>query len=509
MKLRPLNHAARAALRLNAGLSQRRRLAYSVVYNLLGQGIPLLAALYAIPVMIFALGDDRFGIYTLIWVVAGYFGLFDLGIGRAITKLVSEKIGSQQMGEVPAIFWTALAVVMLSGLIGAFLLFAGAPLLTDYLLNTSNALRDEALPAFRLLAVCLPVVICAATLNGFLEALHRFDTVNLIRIPAGVFSFIGPLLGLPYSHDLSALTAILLTGRIVEFAALLTSCLAAFPALRVGCQFNRQTVRPLLSFGGWITVSNIIGPVLTYLDRLFISALISVAAITYYATPYSLTIKLVIIPTALVGVLFPILVRRLLEDRTRAAQLFHRSSRYVIYATFPVVLMLFTFAHQGLAFWVNESFARHSTAVVQWLLLGIFINGLAQIPVALIHGSGKPALVAKLHLAELPLYLAALLALLNTYGIVGVAMAGAGRMAVDAIALFWLSRRLLPEAVPAIRQTLLFTLLAACALLVDARIETLLSKMLYCLAALAVFLSWSWRTLQADERSLALRLGRR
>lgn len=483
-------------------------MANSVVFNLLGQGIPLLAALYAIPLMILGLGVDRFGIFTLIGVVAGYFGMFDLGIGRAVTKLVAEKIGSQSISEIPAIFWTAITVAFLSGIVGALILLTSTPLLTKYLLNTSDALRDEVLPAFRLLAICLPVIICAVTLNGFLEALHRFGAINLIRIPMGLFSFLGPLLVLPFSHDLLALTAILLAGRVIEFAVLLTTCLGAFPALRTGYKFSWQNIRMLLSFGGWITVSNIIGPLMTYLDRFFISALISVSAITYYATPYSLIIKLAIIPTALVGVLFPTFVRHLLEDRARAAQLFHRSTRYVIYSTFPVVLLLFSFAHQGLALWVDESFARNSTTVVQWLLAGIFINGLAQVPVVLIHGSGRPELVAKLHLAELPLYLLALLILLREYGIVGVAIASAGRMAVDAIVLFMISRQLLPETTPAIRQCFLFLLAATALLLIDAAIAPFSPRALYCLTSLSLFCGWAWTTLKEDERTVAVRLAK-
>ena len=42
----------------------------------------------------------------------------------------------------------------------------------------------------------------------------------------------------------------------------------------------------LLRFGGWMTVSNIVGPLMVTLDRFLIGALISVSAVAYYATPY-------------------------------------------------------------------------------------------------------------------------------------------------------------------------------------------------------------------------------
>ena len=33
-----------------------------------------------------------FGVLSLVWMFIGYFSLFDLGLGRATTKLVAEKI---------------------------------------------------------------------------------------------------------------------------------------------------------------------------------------------------------------------------------------------------------------------------------------------------------------------------------------------------------------------------------------------------------------------------------
>jgi len=325
----------------------RQRLVNNVLFNLSGQGLPLLAALFAIPLLIKALGIDRFGIFTLIWVVVGYFGLFDLGIARAMTKLVAERFGTTRENEIPGIFWTAIPVVLLSGLVGALILFTSASGVAQYILKASPELQQETLPAFYLLALSIPLVISIAGLTGFLEAAQRFGLINLVRIPMGVFGFLGPLLVLSYSHSLYALTAILLAGRALEFVALFILCLKVLPDLRRGIRFRVANIRPLLSFGGWITVSNVVGPFLTHLDRFFISALISVAAIAYYATPYSIITKLLIIPGALVGVLFPTFALLLKQNRGQAAQMFYRSSKYVIFAMFPLLLILITFAHEA------------------------------------------------------------------------------------------------------------------------------------------------------------------
>ena len=72
-------------------------------------------ALFAIPLLVKGLGVDRFGVLTLAWMVIGYFSLFDLGLGRALTKLVAEKLGEERAQEIPAIVWTTLLLMLAFG----------------------------------------------------------------------------------------------------------------------------------------------------------------------------------------------------------------------------------------------------------------------------------------------------------------------------------------------------------------------------------------------------------
>ena len=48
--------------------------------------LPTLAGVVAIPRLVHSLGVDRFGLLSLAWIIVGYFSLFDMGMGRALTK---------------------------------------------------------------------------------------------------------------------------------------------------------------------------------------------------------------------------------------------------------------------------------------------------------------------------------------------------------------------------------------------------------------------------------------
>ena len=65
----------------------------NTVLNLVGLVVPLAVGFVTIPMVVRALGNERFGILALVWVVLGYFGLFDLGLGRTTTRYVADCLG--------------------------------------------------------------------------------------------------------------------------------------------------------------------------------------------------------------------------------------------------------------------------------------------------------------------------------------------------------------------------------------------------------------------------------
>ena len=403
----------------------------------------MLVALIAIPLLIHGLGTDRFGVLTLAWMVIGYFSLFDLGLGRALTQLVAEKLSAGEETQIPPLVWTALALMFVLGLSGALVMSVISPWLVHSALKIPEPLQAEVLNAFYLLAAAIPIVIITAGLAGLLSALQRFGILNAIRIPMGIYSFLAPLLILPFSQSLFLVTAILVLGRLVACGVHFAVCLRAMPALRTSFVLRYTSIKPLFHFGAWMTVTNVIGPLMVYLDRFVIGGIISVAAVAYYATPYEMVTKLWIIPSAIVGVLFPAFAASYRQDDGRTVQLFVRGTKYVALILFPVILVITAFAHEGLQWWLGDEFSLHSTPVMQWLAIGVFINSLAVVFITLIQGVGRPDLSAKLHFLELPIYLPVLWWAIHNYGIQGAAITWVGRVALDCILLYWLSIRFL------------------------------------------------------------------
>ncbi len=486
-------------------LTSRRLLARNTGLNLVGQVAPVAVAVFTIPILIHRLGDDRFGMLTIVWTFIGYFSLFDLGLGRALTQVVAAKIGEGKEDEIPVLSWTGLFLMLLLGLVGTVVLAALAPLVVGRVLKVPEGLRPEALYAAFVLAFSVPVVISTAGLRGILEAKQRFDLVNAIRVPMGIYTFVAPLLVLPFSASLVPIVWVSMAGRMIVWLVHLAMCFRVIPSLRRSIRVDRAFVRPLLRYGGWMTVSNLISPVMVYMDRFLIGGLISVAAVAYYVTPYEMVTKLWMVPGALVGVLFPAFAAVFSVDRHRAAELFELGSKATFLCLFPAVLVLVAFAHEGIAFWLKSAeFARQSAPVLQWLAAGVLVNSLGHVSFAVVQGAGRSDLTAKLHLAELPLYLAAFWLLTHRFGVAGAAMAWTARVAFDSAVLWVMAQRCLGDSQLVRREGVR----AAAGLGVLALVAMpfpLGTRAALFGAALAGFLALAWfRILGPGERSLVL-----
>jgi O-antigen/teichoic acid export membrane protein len=417
-------------------------LARNTILNLIGLGLPMVIGVLAIPFTIRLLGTERFGLLSLVWVVVGYLAFFDLGLGRATTKFIAEALGRGESERVSRILWTTVFFQVLLGLSGALLLALATPWLTGRVLHIAPRLMAEARVSFILIGVSLPVVLASSSFRGALEARQRFDLVNIVRATSSTLNYVLPLVGVAIGFDLRGIVILLVGARIIVMASWLTLCLRTYPALRKKMTVRRENVPVLLKFGGWITVSNVVMPVLNYLDRFLVGSLLNMRAVGFYVAPYEMVTKVGILQGSLVMTLFPSFSHfQGRADHERSRTLFGYAFKYLIIGIGPVSLLLIFLAHPILRLYLGAEFARTSAKVFQFMAAGLLASALADVALAFIQGIGRPDLTAKVHALEFLLFVPLGYLFIKTWGITGAAAAWAFRVTFDMTVLHALAWR--------------------------------------------------------------------
>ena len=421
-----------------------RLLTRNTLLNFFGQAGPLLVGVATIPFIIRGLGVERFGLLSVVWVAPEYFTFIDLGLGRAAIKYVAEALGKGDKDHMSRLVWTAVTVQVFLGFLGTLGLISMTAFLTQYILNIPLALQAEGKTTFYLLALSIPLVLVSGSLNGVLAAAQRFDLVNAVGASFNVVNLILTLVGVLYlDWYLTEIVTMLVVSRFLTLIINYWLCVRVFPTLRRLPSFRLAELRTLLAFGGWVTVSSAVVPILLYLDRFMIGASLTMAAVAYYSVPYEIVTRLWIIPMSLVATLFPAFSALIGQgERERLAALLARSMKWVLLTMGPAVVIITAFAYDILQLWLGAEFARESTPVLRILAVGILINSMVQVQYALVQALGRPDLTAKIHLAQLPIHGFLVWWLVGQWGITGAALAQSIRLAVEALLLLVAAYRL-------------------------------------------------------------------
>ncbi|HEY2472465.1 MAG TPA: flippase [Terracidiphilus sp.] len=492
---------------IGAGLTSGRLLAKNTIWNLLGQVLPMAVAIIVVPRLIHRMGASPFGVLSLAWVIIGYFSFFDLGIGRAVTKLVSDKLALAEIEDIPSLVWTSMFLMFAFGMIGGSLLVALSPWMCHKALNIPLNFQADAMKCFWILAISIPITTLSSGIRGVLEAAQKFRLLTTLRIPLSSFSYLGSILVLPFSNSLFAVTAMLLIGRIIGLALHFWYCMKVMPFLLEGVVIRRSLFTPLLRFGGWLTVSNVISPIMLYADRFLISGLVSVSAVGYYSAPFDVITRVWIIPGSIVGVLFPAFSVSVNEGIEKTQLLLDRGMKYVAIIVFPIVLVAVAFAPEALNLWLGSSFAASSIPVLRLIAAGVLINSVAQVPFTLIQGSGFPNWTAVLHAVELPIYLISVWMLTIHFGIAGTALAWLGRNVLDTIVILFMTRKLGFARLSSLRAFGAAAVAASVLLYGCTSIQGTTLRLFLVALLITLFLFGSWRyAFTISERSAFLRL---
>ena len=479
-------------------------LARNVGLNLAGWVLPALSALVAIPALVHNMGADRFGLLSLAWTIVGYFSAFDLGIGRALTQALAARVGADDQSDSPWITWTAMWLLLPLGLVCGLVLLIAAPQLAGGGLRVAPGMRDEATRAIELLALAVPLMVLTSGLRGVLEAGQRFRTINALRVPLGLLTFLGPLAVQHLSHRLPAAVAVLAAARALVFALYVLAVGFAHPELRRPRSPRAKDLRRLWTVAGWMTVSSIVSPVLVSADRFVIGAVLPLAAVAHYATASEVATKMWLFTAALQPVLFPALAATLVAAPRHATVLFDRGVRATTLALAPTTLVLVLFAPELLTAWLGPTFAVESAPLLRWLAIAVFVNALASVPHSVLQSAGRADLPGKLHAVELPLYFGALWLLLPRFGLLGVAYAWVLRMAVDALAQLAVVPLVLPGAKRAVGRAAVIMVGGLTLLAPATQPISLMTRVVIAIAALAVCLTAAprWLVTSAERREV-------
>lgn len=284
------------------------------------------------------------------------------------------------------------------------------------------------------LAAIVPMASIISVLAGALQGRQAFASLTASQSIGLVGLQTLPLtIAMMGYTSMPTLLAAAFVGRFLGIMALLWSTAIQLPIQRMPKFLPMVGTRSLLRFGGWVSVSGLVTPFLSIIDRFIVGGIVGAAAVTAYTVPYNVIQRFAFLPSALSTTLFPRFSSGQQED---AHRMMEKGILALIAIQTPLIVLAILIMRPFFNVWIGQSLSSIYYPVAIILLIGVWINGPAYLPHNLLPARGRPDVMARFYMVELLPFLLLLFTLVDFFGIYGAATAWTLRSIADAIFCF-------------------------------------------------------------------------
>lgn len=486
-------------------LSSVRAFASGVLWNGCGRVLPILIALAATPFLLHALGVERWALFSIASSVAGSFGVLDFGISAALSRALAERIGTEEERDAPSLIVAALGILTLIGVVAGAVAFVATPYVIDHLLSVPATLHRESVLSFRLLAIAAPLIVMNSVFWGVLSAYQSWRAGTLLGIPISAMYYLGPLLALQFRSSLVWVIIAFVVTRVLQTTVNGILTLRLLPELKLCRRIDVRLLRPLLRVSVWVAMSSITSLLTLFLDRFVVGSTLSLKAVSYFATPTDVVMRLALIPAATAAALFPAVATSHRSMPEAVRRILSSGSLVVVAVLFPACLLIAGLSKELLTLWLDAAFAAQSANVLMILAIGMVPFSIAVLPGTLTEAIGRPEVGAIAILVITVLFLPVFVVTSARHGVTGAALAWTARSYLFCLARLWICSRLSRITAPVALRLAVWTTISTGAMAFCPFIPVMSERLLAIGAVTAVMLLAAVAGLLSHQDRVALR----
>src|SRR5215468_6815837 len=409
-------------------MSLARRLVRNIASNWAGYGVQVVVGFFLTPFVILSLGETRYGVWTLVVGLTGYYGLLDLGVASGMTQYLTRYVAAKDIDKLNTSASTGFVALSCIG----FLVFVGSLIIAlsaSWLFRIQAASPVEVTWVLAITGTSVAMQFMFFTYSAVFTAVQRFDLSNAIGISARILSAVATVICLKAGYGLVGLSLVVAGTNLLDYLIRWRVALRLLPAMKISLRLvNRESFREVMTFGTWNFVTASSDRLISYTDGLVIAAFMPVAAVAPFAIAANLRSYFDEIFVRVGFVFFPAVTELDARgDQAGLRQLYLVSSKFMFLGSIFLGSIGMFSARDFFRLWVGSSYAEPtgypSVATIFYLLLvGSMIAVAQRIGYQVLLGTRRVKLLALLFAAEGACNLVISLALVPSYGLIGVAL---------------------------------------------------------------------------------------
>jgi O-antigen/teichoic acid export membrane protein len=397
----------------------------NVIANYLGQGWVALMGLAFIPIYIKYLGIEAYGLIGIFALLQAWLSLLDVGMTPTLSREMARFTGGTHTAQSIRDLLRSIEIIAF-GI--AILISVGIWTASDWLasdwLKVEKLSTDTIAQAFTIMGLITALRFVENIYRSSIIGLQKQVTLNVIN------SVMATLRGL------GAVGILILVSPSIEAFFLWQGCISiltiglfiyivynALPTAKQHGKFSLSALQSIWRFAGGMLGITFLSLLLTQVDKILLSKLLTLEAFGYYSLASIVAGALYTLANPIAQAFFPRfseLIAR--NDQAELVYNYHKGSQLVTVFMGSAAIILIFFAEPILHLWTkNTVLAQHSALLLSLLALGNLLNGLMWIPYQVQLAYGWTSLAIKINIISVAVIIPAILWVTPRFGAEGAA----------------------------------------------------------------------------------------
>ena len=367
-------------------------LARNTVFNLLGWMWPIGLSIVSVPYILAKLGNDAYGIFAVVSIVAGYLGLLNGPVAMGNVRFMAEAYAHEDWSELRGFTVAGIVINGALSLLGGLVMFLAADVLARVVFSIPASQVGSAVTAFRLAAFSFVLNGLDGAVQSVPTAMRRYDILNQARLVAGTLNTLvvvlalwrgWGLLGAVLAQVFSSAFGLVLFG-VIAWLLLHKSPSSGHRPL------NAAFIKRLTSFSFLLFAGQVTSQIGLQIDRSLVAVLLGTSAMTFYTVPTKITDRIPSMMYVFCTALYPLSSEAVATGKvTELRQLYHKMVRILFWLSAFIATPQIVLSKDLLALWIGQDLMINSWLVLSLLAAGVVWRSPGAVAYQVCNGMGR------------------------------------------------------------------------------------------------------------------------
>ena len=401
------------------------RVPRNILANFAGNGWVALVSLAFVPVYIHFMGIESYGLVGLFTSLYALFALLDAGLGTTLNRELARRSTTNDdtretldlVRSLECVFWgiAGLAAVAVAAM---------APVITHHWLQPGTLPPAKVQQAITAMSVAMAFQLLTAFYGGGLMGLQRQVLLNGVKAASATARGVGAVLVL-WLVSPTILAFFLWQGVVSGVQAVLTGWLLwrHLPRATERRRVSFALLKKVWRFAAGTAGTVVLGVLLTQMDKIILSRLLSLKHFGYYALASVVAMSLYRLVSPIFSAMYPRFTQLVAIGDTEAlTRTYHRGCQLMSVIVLPLAALIALFSDEVLMLWTRDpAIVTHTAPILSLLIIGTALNATMNLPYAIQLAYGWTRLGMLTNLAAVAILVPLVYVLARAYGAVGAA----------------------------------------------------------------------------------------